>query len=737
MKVQVNPVTFPTAYRIRRTLERRLQVTKLAVSARTTQALESWPALTNEFRAIDLIIRFAAPNINREEVRQGTPTIVDPTAVLEAIARAGATLGAVSDWAKFLFLQDRARLLGAATGEVDIATAAALAGVQPMISEADLKLDAVRELIMYSLKGVAPRRTQLAAAAIAMDLLTLDVKPPGPEAAPTAVAGFVAYIRLLEWTAQLLTQPQEGGTTFAVAIALKTEDAHKARVQSLSQLASLIAAVGKSGWLTAAVHMRTALTLPWVINAAFGRAADSVSAAVDEFDQRALVDSAFGTWSDLTGNIIDPVITGLADGLLAPSARAPYPTIGEPSHAGDLGNPLVGDLALVNNVPEAAVEILVDRFWLFVNGAEKAALHTAMPLSGEAPTYSTVPVPATDPAPSVEGGLVSAVTLVGYPLYDGHRDPERLWSSSRWSTRPLKLNYWRMYTRQAIVEAMISASSGFLPLTIVGTGTRREMALPTLVPLFGDLSDAHLQSAPSVDLLARTWGMTRAQLRTYIAALRPQAESFGMRRVAEALRFVGMLWTTDKGKRPAVLQEGAVTDPEEDSLHSVVLGTGTPVLPEERHWYHGLRHVACLGHNRVLWLGTAGANSGAVDVWLVPFSALPSTARWDQVWWNLALQPANSELVGHSIVRWVSSLDSHPLTPITGWQPPLNDAEPWDIIAVDIGDKEPRDLVIMGHDDKRPSALRHENAVMSLLPAGLPAPGFNVAPLPAPAVKVD
>lgn len=729
MKVQMQPVTFPIAYTVRRVLPARLQLSKLHLVGTMWRPYEAWPAMSNEIRALDIILRFAAPHLDRAAVQAGTPHVVDGAELLQALMRTGALLEAVAEWGRSLALQDQSRLPTFSKGDIDAAQAAAISGIPDFMKGSDLQIEAVRDLILYALKGTAPRRTQLMVASRVCDLLSLEVKS-GDDL--ESVIGYICYLRLLELVDAVLRRPMEGAGTLNSALTIKRDEAYRQRVSALSQLASQVLAIPKSAWLLSANHLKSVITLPWVLKTSFGEMADTITRAIEQHDARAMTDTAFGSWPELAAGTIDPQITGLRDGLVAGGLNAPLPMTAEPPHAGDLGNPLEADLVRVNAVGESAVSSLLDRFWLASAGAERATQYCDDSLGGDPITYGATPVLPAHPHATVEGLLCETQTLDGYPLYAGETDPVRVWSSARFAPRMMKpqLSIWRYYTRQSIVNAITEALGGTLPVEIRGGGSSGSRPLQ-LLPVFGDLTDLTATLDPGVNAIAKAWGFTLPDLRRYISHLTPSVESNMLRRLADALKFVGVLCLIEKGMKTIDVPTAA-----RDAMADVPItlpGVDNPILPEERHWYHGIKHEASLDLARSHLLGTLGSNSDQKDLWLVPFKALPSTSRWSQAWLSLGVQAANTELNNRSIVRWVSGQPSRPRTPITAWK--LGDpALPiWDIIGVDTGNNAPRELILMGRTDKRPTALRHENAVMSLLPAGLPAFSPTTVPIPAPA----
>lgn len=732
MKVLTQPVTYPLVFQVRRVIRTRTQMTRWGLTATSWRAYDSWPAITNEIRALDLTLKFATPSLDRAAARQGTAQTVSGGKLLNAIYRVGAALEAIAEWARELALKDQARLSKFTSGEVDAAQAAVASGLPDLLAPADLNMDAVQEMVLYALKGTAPRRTQAAVAAHTLDYLSLQVTATDTM---EDLIGQICYVRLGELLNSILSTPTVGAGTLNAALTIKREEAYRQRVQALSQLSSRMLAIPKSAYLMVAEHCKQALLQPWLLKVSYGELSDSIFRAVHQHEAAGLKDTAFSPWPELSGNVVDPDFTGLNDGLVATNQKAPKPMIAEPPDSQDLGNPLEQDLARVNNVPEAVVSRLLDRFWLASAGAEKASQLCEDALDADPALYPSVPALPGGFLPSVEGGLAEFHRLDGYPLYDGERDPVRIWPAARFSLHAIRpaLSAWRSYTRQFIVDAMVKASDGFFPVSIRG-GARTEDDPVQLMPIFGNFTDHVASLQPSASAIARAWGFQLPHFRAFIKHQSPMPESNQLRRLAQALRFVGQIRIAEKKLRPKLEDgvKGAYTEDSDIAYPHTTL-VGEPVLPEDRHWYHGLEHVECLQLNGARWLGSIGENSDTQDVWFFPFAALPSTSRWDQAWWNLAIQPVNTELKERALVRWVSSQKSAPLTAITAWH--IGDPAElvYDIIAINVGDADPREIVLMGRTDKKPTAIRHENAVLSISPPGLPSWSPAVLALPAPA----
>jgi hypothetical protein len=679
------------------------------------------PNMTNEARAIRLTMRMAAGASGGGK----TPSIAAEALIAKTFTVTKLLVG-ISDVTRILAMSDRQRMLKLTPEETmqAIATMASGVGVSLKDAASEVDMPMLREFVMYALPGSAPPRTGLAVAQLGLDLLRTEfVKETGHR----GIVGLILWIRLHEWYLSVINTP--ANANIGTAIGLAVEDGHKQRIAETAQLGAKHAAFGHSAWFTASEHAERWLSHPWVMNATHALNAELVASAIMEYRDRGMAFLAFGPWPELVSGPFDVDIIGIE----LPTVKAPMTK--EPPDAGDNHQPLADDLSVITLVSHDAVSKWLDRFRAYVTGAEQTFQAAKASLGDLQPSYTIVPPGAGEPITPSELGVVGISKAAGYPLYSA-LDPTRIWSAAPRAERALGMHQWNMQTAAGVFEAM-SEASPYVPVVVIGGAAPLASNDPVIIPIVRNLTEHGLFGEPALDVLCRLWDVTPQQLRYRISTMLASAESYGVRALAHALRFVGMTYLV---QAKDVVPSNAVTNGDQQDLVSwinVKKGAPVQVPPFERHYYHSTSDEGSALSDTAFILGSAQGEGAAKGTWhlvLRPFTHIPTTALLSDMPIKLGVIPYGKEQSKCSAVRWISQdmLRSADKMGIIGWA--AADAHVWDIILLPVGESGNRITTVLGLSDAQPTWVRPFNAIVSLAPRGLPDYNGTVSRIPAPAV---
>jgi hypothetical protein len=658
MKTIYQPISLARTIRFSHETAAYLDRAVTDVSTSLLRSRATFPLLTTPMRAITILVRAIADV-------DGTPG-TDPNRKLTALLGVGTTLGKVSQAFTLWIIQERTKLLrGWVSNEIVADAVAGLVGrdqANPLISDAQLY-----ELFLYAVPGSGPERTHELAASAAAGLVKLASEAQFEGEDPTIAATYrLTLACLLYYLKASLDVPGQESLGLATG---KQDQMLEIRAQEMRKLASYMLGAGASATHAVARHFLRWMKDPWVLQSAIGKTADSIMRVTEEFEMRTLPTGPFTGLSMLDqADHYDASIIALPN--IIASVNLDGTTV-LPSTQSEFFHPLASDLQYPIIITEADLTPWVETAWTLTRRAESWA--TDLTQYGD-PSVSSISLPSHSNPLRGDGGVAGVTSSDGYPLVS-ESDPTVLWPTTRWSLRSLELDVWQLQTRAKIIETMRNRVE--IPVRITGPAQREIFStFPALQPMFKDIDEAAPTMEPSMEALAVLWNSTNHRITTYLASLPLDPSSMGWRATAHALRFVGQL-----------------------------IVKGVPVQPFSMSWYHGGSFAAEVFGKPINLIG-----EGTVQ--LLPFNAVPTSARLRDLPTHLALLETTRPFADLPALRW---LDPGPARAtnvhIRGWS--IAPGELQDIVLVHSVPKA-KDLYITGQQSGSPLAARGYNAVLSV-----------------------
>lgn len=505
-------------------------------------------------------------------------------------------------------------------------------GIPAALAAAGVGAQAVLDLVLYAVEGIAPPQTESGVINIARNALMYHepVDAVIDARALTASTDWqdavnVAFIaRSAAALRGLLELPRAAPVAPSGVIELTMRSA------LIRDLAGSLYAAELAACNDVLQQRLAWLQHPWVRAAARGNLMIQIAD---------LVDLAAGTLPEVKD--APPAVYGLPYGLdfsvgyrpAAPAQMLALP-VGYPAAA---GNPLVSDATLMVAITPADVAAFAGVTYGIIAHMQDIGARRASVL-GSNPRWTHTLTLASD----VSHHSVQHVKRVheGWPLV-GNTDTE-LWTEDARSLRVAAGGSpWIARTLANVVQTVETArpsfdGQGVTPIAVRGESTVTPTALPALEPIF-DVFDVLVPGfPPTAQGLSDAWAITPAELQATIGALPPVEEQLGLRAFAEQLRFLGVL---------AIRREGAYT----------------VILPNDRMYYH-LDGAAALGYAIAHPHPQApnGSVLGVLDdneaeLVLLPFSAVPSSVAFRNIERHIAVRPQADVRPHEPVAQWIAS----------------------------------------------------------------------------------
>jgi hypothetical protein len=538
-------------------------------------------------------------------------------------------------------------------GGVPVLALAAQTGLTDFIDSGVITGPDVSQIMMMAITERGFDRSQEQAVSAMMRLANMEIPIDAPDLITTdtdmaieQMMTMAITIRLYEMMIAILDNP---GKPVGAPTLPKPEAGVQMRAASARRVAAKLAYIECAAINSLRQHVTRFVELPWVLQKASGRIADSIRRATLEYARREIDVPPPPPWSEMMSNeLFDRRVTGSwpsnpPDPTWSLSVMYTYPI-----------DPLVDDYTTKVELTSEYVSRLAVVLWEMVERATTSASNYILVAAEEKVVPNLSPIDLSD---SMFHGHMATVgrTSDKLPLISG-KIPSALWheDTNNWRLLSSGMDPWRFYTyADAIHRIAMDARVKDVPVVITGAGNAMDLnSLPTIMPHF-EIFDAPSAPMPKdLNMLALLWGLAVRDVEHYIENLHGGPSSIGLRLLAEALRFVGVVAVRKK----------------ESSAKSV----GIVVYPFERTWYHtqAWKKFTDLTNPIVLCQRHVNDNGTSMEAEFVlyPFTHIPTSARPDGIIGSLELVPWDRQVANRPIVRYNVPEDRVAKSvPISGW----------------------------------------------------------------------